>query len=63
MKGDLDQRNRKQVESTEDFKLRIAAIIGDKTEYNAGARQPHPMLVRKKRATYRKAKRAKTHKR
>jgi hypothetical protein len=39
------------VESTEEFKARIAAIIGDKTEHIAGARRPHPMLVRKKRVT------------
>jgi hypothetical protein len=37
------------VETTEDFKGRIAAIIGDKTEQIAGARRPDPMLVRKKR--------------
>jgi hypothetical protein len=41
--------NRERVESTEDFKLRIAAIIGEKTEHIAGAHAPHPMLVRKKR--------------
>jgi len=40
---------KRESESTEEFKLRIAAIIGDKTEHIAGARQPHPMLVRKKR--------------
>jgi hypothetical protein len=39
----------KRAESTEDFKARIAAIIGDKPERIAGARAPHPMLVRKKR--------------
>jgi len=39
------------VESSEEFKARIAAIIGDKTEHIAGARRPHPMLVRKKRVT------------
>jgi hypothetical protein len=35
-------------ESTEDLKARIAAIIGDKSEHIPGARQPHPLLVRKK---------------
>jgi len=38
------------VESTEDFKARIAAIIKDKTEHISGARKAHPMLVRKSRA-------------
>jgi hypothetical protein len=41
--------NRERVETTEDFKLRIAAIIGDNTEHIVGARRPHSMLVRKKR--------------
>jgi hypothetical protein len=39
---------RRPVETTEDFKARIAAIIGDKTEHKAGAPRLHPMLVRKK---------------
>jgi hypothetical protein len=43
--GDVIKR---AVETTEDFKARIAAIIGDKSEHIAGARQPHPLLVRKK---------------
>jgi hypothetical protein len=30
--------NRERVETTEDFKARIAAIIGDKSEHIAGAR-------------------------
>jgi hypothetical protein len=37
------------VETTEDFKARIAAIIGDKPEHVIGSRRPHPMLVRNKR--------------
>jgi hypothetical protein len=37
------------VETTEDFKARIAAIIGDKPERITGARRPHPTLVRNKR--------------
>jgi len=41
--------NREQVETTEDFKARIAAIIGDKPEQITGGRRPNPMLVRKKR--------------
>jgi len=43
--------NRERVETTEDFKLRIAAIVGDKTGHIAGARRPHPLLVRKRRVT------------
>jgi hypothetical protein len=35
------------VESLQDFKARIAAIVGDNTEHIAGARRPHPLLVRK----------------
>jgi len=42
-------KQQRKVETVEEFKLRIAAIIGDKTEHIAGARRPHPMLVRKKR--------------
>jgi hypothetical protein len=45
---------KRPVESLEDFKARIAAIIGDKTEHIAGAPPPHPMLVRRKRTTKRK---------
>jgi len=40
---------KRPVESLQDFKARIAAMIGDKTEHIAGAPPPHPMLVRKKR--------------
>ena len=40
---------KRAVETTEDFKLRIAAIIGDKAKNIAGARPQHPLLVRKKR--------------
>ena len=40
---------KRPAETTEDFKARIAAIIGDKTEHIAGARPPHPMVLRKKR--------------
>ena len=39
---------KRPVESTEDFKARIAAIIGDKPEQITVARPPHPMLVRNK---------------
>ena len=40
---------KRQVESLQDFKARIAAIVGDTTEPIAGARRPYPLLVRKKR--------------
>jgi hypothetical protein len=45
------------VESTADFKLRIAAMLRDKPEHISGAQPPNPMLVRKKRATLRKRRR------
>ena len=46
------------VETVEEFKLRIAAIIRAKPEQIPGASRPHPALVRHpKRATNRKAKR------
>jgi hypothetical protein len=41
---------KRAVESTEDFKARIAAIIGGKPEQITGARRPHPLLVRKRLA-------------
>jgi hypothetical protein len=40
---------RRAVESTEEFKARIASIINDKTEHISGARKRHPLLARKKR--------------
>jgi hypothetical protein len=40
---------KRPVESLQDFKARIAAIIGDKSEHVTGARHPHPLIVRKKR--------------
>jgi hypothetical protein len=47
-----------RVETVEEFKLCIAAIIRGKPEQITGAPRPDPLLVRsKKRATYRKAKR------
>jgi hypothetical protein len=45
---------KRAVETTEDFKARIATIIGDKPEKITGARRPHSLLVRKKRVTVRK---------
>jgi len=51
----------RRVETVDEFKLRIAAIIGGKPEQITGARRPHPLLVRRnKRATHRKAKRRAT---
>jgi len=41
--------NRERVETTEDFKARIAAIVGDKPEQITSARRPPPLFVRKKR--------------
>src|SRR5262249_9680090 len=46
------------VETTEDFKLRIAAIVRGKGDYTAGARRPHPLLVRKRKTRDRKTKRS-----
>jgi hypothetical protein len=52
----MDQQPR--VETVEEFKLRIAAIIGAKPEHIAGVPRPNPLLVRhKKRAKSRKARR------
>jgi len=45
---------KRPVETTEDFKARIAAIIGNKTKHIAAARRPHPRLVRKNRTMKRK---------
>jgi hypothetical protein len=48
----------RRVETVEEFKLRIAAIISVKPEQITGAPRPNPLLVRsKKRASDRKAKR------
>jgi hypothetical protein len=45
-----------RVETVEEFKLHIAAIIRAKPEHIPGAPQPNPLLVRpKKRAKSRKA--------
>ena len=47
-----------RVETVEDFKLRIAAMIRGKSEHIPGAPRPNPLLVRpKKRAKSRKARR------
>ena len=54
-------KEQRPVETVEEFKLRIAAIIGAKSEHIPGAPRPNPLLVRrKKRVTYRKAKRPTT---
>jgi len=46
-----------RVETVEEFKLRIAAIIRGKPEQITGAPRPHSSLVRRsKRVTARKAK-------
>jgi hypothetical protein len=47
-----------RVETVEEFKLRIAAMIRGKPEHIPGAPRPNPMLVRpKKRVKSRKAQR------
>ena len=52
----MDQQPR--VETVEDFKLRIAAIIHANPEHIPGAPRPNPLLVRnKKRSKSRKAQR------
>jgi hypothetical protein len=54
-------KEKPRVETVEDFKLRIATIIGDKSEHIAGAPRPNSLLVRpKKRANHQKAKRRTT---
>ena len=52
----MEQQRR--VETVEEFKLRIAAIIRSKPEHIPGAPRPNPLLVRrKKREKSRKAQR------
>ena len=52
----MDQQPR--VETVEEFKLRIAAMIRGKPEHIPGAPRPNPLLVwHKKRAKSRKAQR------
>jgi hypothetical protein len=49
---------KRETESTEDFKLRIAAIVHGKRERQiTSPRRPHPLLVRKRKARSRKTKR------
>ena len=51
----------RRVETVDEFKLRIAAIIGGKPEQITGAPRPHPLLVRRKKGEInRKAKRRTT---
>jgi hypothetical protein len=40
---------KRPVESLEDFKARIAAIVGDKREHIAGAQRPNLLLVRNRK--------------
>ena len=50
-------KEQRRVETVEEFKLRIAAIIRAEPEHIPAQRQPHVLLVRrKKRTSYRKAK-------
>jgi hypothetical protein len=48
---------KRPVESTGEFKLRIAATVRGKSERIRGARRPHPLLARKRKARGRKTKR------
>jgi len=49
-------KEKARVETVEDFKLRIAAIIGGNAEQLPAPLRTNPLLVRpKKRATHRKA--------
>jgi hypothetical protein len=49
---------KREVETTEDFKLRIAAIVHGKGEQQiTGPRRTHPLLVRKRKSRSRKTKR------
>ena len=49
---------KRESESTEDFKLRIAAIVHGKREQQiTSPRRPHPLLVRKRKSRGRKTKR------
>ena len=46
---------KRESESTEDFKVRIAAIVHGKREQQiTGTRRPHPLLVRKPRTQKRR---------
>jgi hypothetical protein len=53
----MSEPMKRPVESTEEFKLRIAAIVRGKPELIRGARRPHPLLARKRKARGRKTKR------
>jgi len=51
----MDESTAKRaVESTEDFKLRLAAIVREKREHIEGARRARPLLVRKPRTQKRR---------
>jgi hypothetical protein len=57
----VGMNEQRQVETIEEFKLRIAGIVGGKPEHIGDAPRPNPLLVRPdKRSTNRKAKRRKT---
>jgi hypothetical protein len=53
----MSEPMKRPVESTEEFKLRIAAIVRGKPELIRGARRPHPLLARNRKARGRKTKR------
>jgi hypothetical protein len=53
----MSEPMKRPVESIEEFKLRIAAIVRGEPERIRGARRPHPLLVRRRKARGRKTKR------
>jgi len=54
-------KQQRKVETVEEFKLRIAAIIGPKPEHIPASPRPNPLLVRRsKRPNHRIAKRRTT---
>jgi len=50
-------QQQRRVETVDEFKLRIAAIIGDKPEEILAPRRINPLLVRPKKRTKRRARR------
>jgi hypothetical protein len=53
----MSEPMKRPAESTEEFKLRIAAIVPGELERIRGARRAHPLLVRRRKARGRKTKR------
>jgi len=53
----MTMKQQPRVETVEEFKLRIAAIISGKPEQITGAPRPHALLVRRNKRANHKAKR------